>query len=77
MNRFNLFLLHDDEEAPLFNHVIVVAEDNSSVTYVENYISTVETADSIANIVSEVFAGTNAKITYGAVDHLLKALHPM
>ena len=25
-----------------FNHVLVVAEDNSSVTYVENYISTDE-----------------------------------
>ena len=28
----------------LFNHVLIVAEDNSSVTYVENYISTVESA---------------------------------
>ena len=35
--------LHDDAEANVFNHVIVVAEDNSSVTYVENYISTVDT----------------------------------
>ena len=26
----------------LFNHVLIVAEDNSSVTYVENYISTVD-----------------------------------
>ena len=34
--------LHDDAEATLFNHVLIVAEDNSSVTYVENYISTVE-----------------------------------
>src|SRR5699024_6892197 len=29
----------EDKEAALFNHVIVVAEENSSVTYVENYIS--------------------------------------
>ena len=29
--------------ANLFNHVLIVAEDNSSVTYVENYFSTVET----------------------------------
>lgn len=28
--------IHDHEKAPLFNHVIIVAEDNSSVTYVEN-----------------------------------------
>src|SRR5690606_19901342 len=37
--------LHDDAEANVFNHVLIVAEDNSSVTYVENYISTVEAQD--------------------------------
>ena len=36
--------LHDDEETTLFNHVLIVAEDNSSVTYVENYFSTVESS---------------------------------
>ena len=45
----------------LFNHVIVVAEDNSSVTYVENYISTIEYANSVVNIVAEVIANANAK----------------
>lgn len=64
--------IHDEKEANLFNHVIVVAEENSSVTYVENYISTVESADSIFNIVSEVIAGSNSKIAYGAVDTLAK-----
>ena len=34
--------LHDDEQASLFNHVIVVAEANSSLTYIENYMSTVD-----------------------------------
>lgn len=64
--------IHDEVEANMFNHVIVVAEDNSSVTYVENYISTVESSDGIFNIVTEVFAGTNAKVQYGAVDTLAK-----
>jgi Fe-S cluster assembly protein SufD len=63
----------DDQDAALFNHVIVVAEDNSSVTYVENYISTVE-SNSVVNIISEVIAGANARIQYGAVDTLAKGI---
>lgn len=66
--------VHDDQDATLFNHVLVVAEDNSSVTYVENYISTVDVENGIANIVAEVFANGNATVHYGAVDHLAKGL---
>ncbi len=43
--------LHDDADASLFNHVLVVADDNSSVTYVENYISTVEATGNVLNII--------------------------
>lgn len=64
--------IHDDAEASLFNHVLVVAEDNSSVTYVENYISTVDSASGIFNIITEVIANANARVQYGAVDHLNK-----
>lgn len=64
--------IHDEEEANMFNHVLVVAEDNSSVTYVENYISTVESSNGIFNIVTEVIANTNARVQYGAVDTLAK-----
>lgn len=66
--------VHENPETTLFNHVIVAADDNSSVTYVENYISTTETEGSIFNIVTEVFANNNAKVTYGAVDHLNKGV---
>ncbi|MFZ3591393.1 Fe-S cluster assembly protein SufD [Bacillus sp. DJP31] len=66
--------VHDHAEANLFNHVIVVAEDNSSVTYVENYISTPETSDAIVNIIAEVIVGTNARVTFGAVDSLAKGI---
>ncbi|MGM9925060.1 MAG: Fe-S cluster assembly protein SufD [Bacillus sp. (in: firmicutes)] len=65
-----VFLL-DQAEASLFNHVLIVAEDNSAVTYVENYISTVE-GSGIANIATEVVAGNNAQVVYGAVDTLAK-----
>ncbi|USK54405.1 Fe-S cluster assembly protein SufD [Cytobacillus solani] len=66
--------IHDNEEVALFNHVIVVAEDNSSVTYVENYVSTMDTANGVFNIVTEVLAKANAKVQYGAVDTLAKGL---
>jgi Fe-S cluster assembly protein SufD len=64
--------VREDEEVALFNHVIVVAEDNSSVTYVENYIATAEESNGVVNIVTEVFANSNAKVTFGAVDYLAK-----
>lgn len=66
--------LHDDAEANLFNHVIVVADDNSSVTYVENYLSTIESANGVYNIVAEVIAKAGAKVQYGAVDTLAKGI---
>lgn len=62
-----------DEDVALFNHVIVVAEDHSSVTYIENYLSNNQT-ESVANIVAEVIAGTNANVHYGAVDHLASGM---
>lgn len=71
-NPLQVLFLHDDEQVSLFNHVIIVAEANSSLTYIENYMSTVEEAKGQVNIVSEVFTGDNAYITYGAVDVLPK-----
>lgn len=62
--------IHDDEQASLFNHVLVVADTSSKVTYVENYFSIIPHSNGLANIVSEVIAEDNASITYGAVDVL-------
>lgn len=59
----------EDNEAALFNHVIVVAEENSSVTYVENYISHNDSEETVSNIIAEVFAHDHAKVSFGAVDH--------
>ncbi|MGF2617666.1 Fe-S cluster assembly protein SufD [Rossellomorea vietnamensis] len=66
--------IQDDADTTLFNHVLVVADDNSSVTYVENYISTTDVEEGVYNIVSEVFANNNAKVTYGAVDNLASGI---
>ncbi|OCA87622.1 Fe-S cluster assembly protein SufD [Bacillus sp. FJAT-27225] len=65
--------IRDNENLSLFNHVIIAVDDNSSVTYVENYISTVE-GEGVFNIVSEVVLGTNARVRYGAVDNLAKGI---
>ncbi|MDV6378889.1 Fe-S cluster assembly protein SufD [Sporosarcina sp. GW1-11] len=69
-----VLFIHDDEKASLFNHVLIVAEANSSITYVETYLSTMEHAEGQVNIVSEVFAHDNAKVVYGAVDVLAEGL---
>jgi Fe-S cluster assembly protein SufD len=66
--------VHDDASLSLFNHVILVAEDNSKVTYVENYVSTMDSANGIFNIVTEVIANPNSKVQYGAVDTLAKGI---
>lgn len=56
------------DQAGFINHVIVVAETNSSVTYVENYFSTEEQKEAVANIIAEVYVGDNARVQFGAVD---------
>ncbi|MEL0538508.1 Fe-S cluster assembly protein SufD [Staphylococcus debuckii] len=65
-------VLHDDENASFFNHVIIATEQSAEVTYVENYLSDVSGEGNQLNIVSEVIAGANSTITYGAVDYLDK-----
>ncbi|MBP2076507.1 Fe-S cluster assembly protein SufD [Oceanobacillus polygoni] len=59
----------EDPELALFNHVLIVAEEGSSLTYLENYVSHNEEQKTVANIVTEVFAHDNAQVAYGAVDH--------
>lgn len=57
------------EKSALFNHVLIVAEENSRLTYVENYVSE-NAKGAVANIVCEVFVGAGARVSFGAVDHL-------
>lgn len=71
-NPIQYVVLHDDENASFFNHVIIATEQSAEVTYVENYLSDVSGEGSQVNIVSEVIAGANSNITYGAVDYLDK-----
>lgn len=59
----------EDNEVALFNHVLVVAEDDSELTYVENYVSENKTEQTVANIIEEVYVGANANVSFGTVDH--------
>jgi Fe-S cluster assembly protein SufD len=69
-----IFVL-DGEKVPAYNHVLVVADANSEVTYVENYVSTsADLEGAVANIVTEVITLDNAKVRYGAVDTLAKGV---
>lgn len=65
-------VLHDDDNACFYNHVILVTEESAEVTYVENYLSNANGEDNQINIVSEVIAGANSNVTYGSVDYLDK-----
>ncbi|CAM4405617.1 Fe-S cluster assembly protein SufD [Bacillus manliponensis] len=65
--------LVDNEEVNMYNHVLFVADANSSATYVENYVAN-ENAAGIANIVAEVIVEAGAQVKFGAVDLLAKGI---
>lgn len=60
----------DNPNAGLINHVLIVADTGSSVTYVENYLSEAGEGDAVANLLVEVYVGDNAKVAFGGVDNL-------
>lgn len=66
--------VHDNGDTPLINHVLIVADKNSEVTYVENYFSLNDQLEGIANIVTEVIALDNASVKFGAVDTLAEGI---
>jgi Fe-S cluster assembly protein SufD len=59
----------DDAEATFAPHVLVIAEANSSVTYVDNYIS--EQGEAVNhNSIVEVFVKPGAKVHFASVHNL-------
>lgn len=61
--------LTDDAEAAFVPHILIVADTNSSVTYVDNYVSDKEEAG-LHNGAVEVFVGAGAKVRYATVHQL-------
>lgn len=65
----SIFLV-DDHQSVFAPHVLVVAEANSRVTYVDNYISG-EAGESIVHTgAAEVFVKAGAKVQFATVHHL-------
>ena len=64
----NLFWV-DQNANGMVPHILIIADDHSKVTYVENSFGE-DRADSVNNYVAEVFVGQNAHVTFAAVDYL-------
>ncbi|WP_223068494.1 Fe-S cluster assembly protein SufD [Paenibacillus caui] len=62
--------LVDDADAVFAPHVLVVAESNSRVTYVDNYISGELNSPLVHNGAVEVIVKPGAKVQYATVHHL-------
>ncbi|MED5016851.1 Fe-S cluster assembly protein SufD [Paenibacillus chibensis] len=62
-------LLTDDEEATFAPHVLIIADTNSSVTYVDNYVS--EGSKAVThNGAVEIFAKSGAKVRYATIHQM-------
>src|SRR5699024_2037504 len=59
----------EDNEFALFNQVRSGAEESSRVTYVENCLSNNKEEKAISNLITEVYAEDNAKLSSGTVAH--------
>lgn len=65
----SIFLI-DDPSASFAPHVLIVAESNSRVTYVDNYISGSYERKIVHNGAAEVFVKAGAKVQFATVHHL-------
>ncbi|WP_088547590.1 Fe-S cluster assembly protein SufD [Paenibacillus aquistagni] len=61
-----------DSAARFAPHVLIVADTNSRVHYVDTYISSETTEASVHNGVVEVFVKPGAKVTYASIHHMSK-----
>jgi Fe-S cluster assembly protein SufD len=61
--------LSNDAQATFAPHILIVAEANSSVSFVDNWIS-IEEGQRVANGVIEVFVKQGAKVQYASVHNL-------
>ncbi|MBD0382716.1 Fe-S cluster assembly protein SufD [Paenibacillus sedimenti] len=60
----------DDAEASFAPHVLIVAEQFSSVTYVDNFVSSHSDGQLVQNGIVEVFVKPGAKVHYASIHNL-------
>ncbi|MDF2947733.1 MAG: Iron-sulfur cluster assembly protein SufD [Bacillales bacterium] len=71
-NAIQVVFVQNDGES-LFNHVLLVADQHSSITYIENLVSNSNQVEEVASTyVTEVVVGDGANVTYAAIDTLAK-----
>mgnify|MGYP001287657419 CR=1 FL=1 len=58
------------EQIGMFPHVVVVAEENSRVELIANFVAEFDDAPSVNNAVVEVFVGQNANVRIATVNNL-------
>jgi Fe-S cluster assembly protein SufD len=66
--------LTEGADASCSPHVLIVAEANSSVTYVENVVSVGQTGDRVVNGVVEVFAKAGSKVQIASIHNMNEQL---
>lgn len=67
---FQVLFLAGEEGATAAPHILIVAESNSSVTYVENLIASPEAGELVVSGVTEVFAKPGSKVRFASVRSL-------
>ncbi|WP_326716578.1 Fe-S cluster assembly protein SufD [Vagococcus jeotgali] len=74
---FESLFYHQQEDTSAFvKHVLIVAEENSELTYLERFESIGEASEKLsANIVVEVIAKPGAKVKFAAIDRLGKEVN--
>lgn len=74
---FESLFYHQQEDTSAFvKHVLIVAEENSDLTYLERFESIGEASEKLsANIVVEVIAKPGAKVKFAAIDRLGKEVN--
>lgn len=68
----SIYLQDNSQQKDYIHHVLVVADQGSEVTYLENFLSQGDQADNIANIVVEVVAAANSRVHFSALDQFGK-----
>lgn len=59
----------DKSNVGVLPHLLIVVEDNSRLTYVDNYISDDGVKDVVHNGVTEIYVGAGAKVQYATLHH--------
>ncbi|WP_300560738.1 Fe-S cluster assembly protein SufD [Companilactobacillus sp.] len=63
-----IYLQDNHGQKDFVHHVLVVADEGSEVTYLENFLSQGTHAENIANVVVEVVAEDNSHVHFSALD---------